>query len=255
MATPESSGGEISQHLCGVACETHVTATYVAPADRDLDDRPAEHACPAQYLDVKGEPVDSREVEEDLGMRARERLESTLGVAQLDVAQGSNELVEGTASQGPKRTSVVDVAVDSSAAHGHWGMIERCEESGDLAGIDCHVGVGEYQSRCICGSNTHPNCCALATVLGLDEYAAVGKARGEGRGHLGGAVSAPVIDVDDLEVVKVDSTLLRSDLEAPESGCEAVALVVGRDDQGGRRRSHPLTLARRPSGPVSCDAR
>ena len=225
-------------------------AADVAPAHWHLGDRPTEETGPGQQLDIEGEALDAREVEQELCLCGPESLEAALGVAKVDRAEQPHKAVEAPSSNRANSAAVVDVTSNSTAADGERGVVEGSCDRRDLARVDGKVGVGEDQPRSCRGGDAAPHRRTLATVGGLAEDPGVGQSVGELGGTGCGVVARAVIHVEQLEPTEVETPVLAGALQASEAGRESISLVVSRDDEAEIRGSHRTLLhdRLRPSG-------
>ncbi len=179
-----------------------------------------------EHLDVEGEPVDPAALEDGPGGVGPERLQAALGVAVGAEDDGVGEEVDDPAADLPQPAGlheggglVVAAAADDDVPAG----LDLLEQAEDLVGGVGQVGVGEGDGAAAGGQDAGPHRRALAPVAGLDDDL-VGAGRG---GGLGGAVGRPVVD---HHQPPRGPTSRQGPADGGDGGGDAVALVVGGDD-------------------------
>ena len=191
-----------------------------------------------EHLDVEREALALHQVEEQLGRLGAEGLEPALRVRGDDAGERAREAVEELALD-LAQAAVPDVrdlgAGDGPGAEDHVGVVERTHEAGQIGEIRREIGVHEDQTVVAGHAHAGLDRPALALVPRDADEPGGRPVADVRRDHVGGAVTAAVVDEDDLDVAVPPElgTKLRNRLREPPS------LVVGRNDQAGRL-SRPL---------------
>ena len=160
----------------GIGPGPDLTSLYPQPLHGDLGDDEPEAAGQGQYFDIEGESLGDRAVEEQLGDRGPERLESALRVVEaprwsVTLTSRLKARFMSDRRRLERFTDAPDAAREPMARSASARARMNC---GVCAGVDGHVRVGEGDDRRGRRRHAGPHGAALAAVLGEPEQPAHG---------------------------------------------------------------------------------
>ena len=219
----------LDDHAGAVDQGIDASSTAVSPGDGDFLHVEFQLMGEEEDLGIKTPALDFLQREDRLNCRLLERLESALGVFEVQAQGEAQDEVEDPAEELAVQRLALRLGFDAEPARSNGDIsafFHRLEELGSFFDGRGEVGVTKEHDSTAGVEHAIAHAVSLATIAGIFYQAECGIFRGVCPNDVGGIVAGTIINDDDFRIpssgVNVGQHLL-------ESRAQALALVVGGD--------------------------